>query len=103
MVANSSSGSERVGIPLPIDNQSAGMRFDSAANLWPLRSVDPDATVFYWKRIVADGSWINFGTRGGRGFHFVPLASGDELGKARSDHGGRIGLAITLDRRAKQL
>ena len=43
---------------------------------------------------------MNLGARGGRGFHFVAGAA-DKFGEARGDSGGRVGLAITLDRRAK--
>ena len=58
---------------------------------------------FFTGNAVADESWINLGARGARGFHFVPLAFRDEFRKARGDRGGRVGLAITLDRCAEQL
>jgi hypothetical protein len=55
-----------------IDDQSAGMRFDCAANLGhralSIQTRPPFTGIF-----VADGSLTNFGTRGARGFHFAPL------------------------------
>ena len=48
-------GQRDTGAPVAIDDQSAGMRFDSTANLRPLRGVDPNATVFHRK---LSGRWI---------------------------------------------